>query len=167
MFSDMTTKSPPDITVFDIADWFLANAKYEGSELKPMRLQKLVYFAYGWYCAFSEQFLFKEDFYAWRRGLVVKVLYEKYKIFSDSPIILENLDCPKFEDDDVIETLESVWRNYSHFSDAVLDRVIRHRPHSPWRKAYRSLDWEAMIFPETIRDYFKELAENYEHVETQ
>jgi|GEM_PF-4384082 len=44
----MSPKSPPDITVFDIANWFLMQAKGEVMPLTHMKLQKLVYFAYGW-----------------------------------------------------------------------------------------------------------------------
>ena len=47
----MNPTSLPDITVFDIADWFLARTKAEEKPLKHMKLQKFVYFAYGWYCA--------------------------------------------------------------------------------------------------------------------
>jgi len=161
----MTLMSPPDITVFHIADWFLARANTEGKNLKPMKLQKLVYFAYGWYCAFSDQFLFKEVFYAWRLGLVVKVLYEKYKDFGENPILVENLVCLEF-DDDVTETLESVWKTYSPHSNRILEKLIR-RSNSPWHRAYRSFEWEAVILPETIRKHFQELAANYEHVGTQ
>ena len=43
----MDPKTPLNITVFDIANWFLARAKAENKPLKHMKLQKLVYFAYG------------------------------------------------------------------------------------------------------------------------
>ena len=87
----MIPKSPPDITVFDIADWFLAKAKLENKPLKHMKLQKLVYFAYGWYCAYRDysEPLFADSIFVWRRGVIVKSLYEKYKHFGDDPIKIE------------------------------------------------------------------------------
>jgi uncharacterized phage-associated protein len=154
----MVSNAPLDITVFDVANWFLAKAKSEDVPLKHMKLQKLVYFAYGWHCAYSPVPLFQEAIYAWRHGPVVKDLYEHHKPCGDAPIIAENLVCKDLPKD-VVESLEAVWKNYSPLPDATLGRAIRH--HDSWRKAVRSMDWDAVIPLEVIREYFKELVEKY------
>ena len=159
----MPPKSPPDITVFDIADWFLARAKAEDKPLKHIKLQRLVYFAYGWYCAYYDTPpLFGETIYAWRRGVGVKELHEKYGHCGDNPIIPEGLKCPNL-DENVEEILESVWKAYVHLSESLLGRAIYR--HSAWRKTQRSFEWEAVMSPEAIQETFKELVEKYDNVE--
>ena len=160
----MDIKSPPDITVFNIADWFLARAKDEGRDLKLLKLHRLVYFAYGWYCAYyDDPPLFKENFYAWRRGVLVKDLHERFKQCGGNPIFVRDLECPVF-DENVTEILESVWKAYAPRSEFTLSRAIR--SHSAWRQAQRSFELEAVILPETIRETFKELAQRYANVYT-
>jgi len=153
----MTEKSPSGITVFDIANWFLTKAQSENKPLKPMKLQKLVYFAYGWYSAFFDQFLFQEEIYAWRYGPVVKDLYDKYKPFRKNPIIVETYECPVF-DDDLSAVLQRVWELYSACTDFQLS-AITHRPNAPWSQKYRRDEWipYVVIEPELIRDYFKSI----------
>jgi len=158
----MTPKSPTDITVFDIADWFLAKAKAEGTDLKHMKLQKLVYFAYGWHFVFCDDLpLFQEDFYAWRRGVAVKDLYDKYQPFGSSPIIPEMSDCPSF-DEDISRLLRYVWALYGACSDLQLSKII-HRHDAPWNKTYQRNEWipYAKISPDLIRGYFLSLRVQY------
>jgi len=160
----MPPKSPPDITVHDIANWFLAKAQSENKSLKHMKLQKLVYFAYGWYFAYFDRPLFEEEIYAWRHGPVVEELYHRYKRYGKNPIDISVVEFPIFEEN-TTEILEDVWQNYSSFSDVELS-VATHRPNSPWRKAYSSYEWDAKMPPETIREYFKGLREEYKNVRT-
>jgi len=158
----MNPKSPPNITVFEIADWFLARAKSENKPLKHMKLQKLVYFAYGWYFAFYEDLpLFKQDFYAWRRGIVVKDLFDTYQQFGDSPIIPEMCAILEF-DEDVVRLLRHVWELYGECTDSQLNRIV-HRPDAPWNRTYRRDEWipYAKIAPDVIRDYFLSLRAQY------
>ena len=159
----MTPISPPNITVFHIADWFLARAKEDGKPLKHMKLQKLVYFAYGWYYAFYDHDvpLFEEEIYAWRYGPVVKDLYEKYKSFGSAPIIPEICEDHTF-DEDVSRILRHVWNLYAACSGYQLSEIT-HRPDAPWSKAYRRNEWipYATIKPELIREYFQTLRAQY------
>jgi len=156
----MTPESIPDTTVFDIADWFLAKANDENKPLKPMKLQKLVYFAYGWRYAYFDKPLFPETIYAWRHGPVVKELYDRFKPFKGQPII-EGVT-PKKLDVQVETILDSVWKAYGQYSDVHLSDIT-HRPDSPWASAYRSDEWYAVMTPESIRKYFKELLEKRTH----
>ena len=156
----MTSISPPDITVFHIADWFLAKAKSENKPLKHMKLQKLVYFAYGWHYAYTDMPLFGEKIYAWRHGPVVKDLYERFKPFKGNPIT-GDVNCQSVNEF-VESVLEGVWVAYEHYPDTHLSKIT-HRPDSPWTQAYRSYEWDAEIAPESIRDYFKERLRKYDH----
>ena len=156
----MQPKSPSDVTVFDIADWFLAKANNENKPLKPMKLQKLVYFAYGWHYAYLDTPLFPETILAWRHGPVVKELYDRFKSFKGKPI--EENVTPKKLDAQVETILDSVWTAYGQYPDVHLS-AITHRPDSPWTSAYQSDEWYAVIPPESIRDYFKALLEKRTH----
>ena len=149
----MTPKSPPDITVFDIADWFLAKAKAEDKPLRHMKLQKLVYFAYGWYYAYHNESLFPETIYAFRHGPVVKELYDRFETFGGNPIT-EDVEKPDFETQ--AETiLSSTWQAYEHYTDFQLSDITH--THPPWIDAYRSDKWFAVMSPESIRVHFKNL----------
>ena len=155
-------KSPPDITALEIADWFLATAKSEGRSLRPMKLQKLVYFAYGWYYYYYDASLFAEKFYAWPPGPVVEELYRKYEPFRGRPILVENLSVPDF-DEDVTGLLENIWKNFAKYSDSDL-RVETNRLNSPWDRVYDRDFRNVEITTELIREYFKALGERFAHV---
>ncbi|MCL2004770.1 MAG: DUF4065 domain-containing protein [Planctomycetaceae bacterium] len=154
----MTPKSPPDITVFDIADWFLAQATEENKPPRHMKLQKLVYFAYGWYYAYFDQPLFSETIYAWRYGPVVKALYDGYKHFKGNPIVSEiTIVRPKL-DNEVARILRYVWELYAACTDMQLSEIT-HRLNAPWHQTYKRDEWIPYeeIAPELIRDYFKSI----------
>ena len=154
----VSSKSPPDINVLEIADWFLAKAKSEHKPLKHMKLQKLVYFAYGWYYAYYDQPLFGEEIYAWRHGPVVAELYHKYKCYKDNPIA-ENIEPQTFAEN-VASILDGTWQAYEQYSDIQLS-AITHRDDSPWAHAYDPDEWYTVIPAESIRDYFKALRQKY------
>jgi len=149
----MTPLISPKIVVFPIADWFLTQATAKGTPLRHMKLQKMVYFAYGWYYAYFDQPLFGETIYAWRHGPVVKELYDQFKSFKGNPII--HRTAPKGIDTSVEPLLDSVWRAYEPYSDVQLSDITH--MHTPWLEAYRSYEWYAVMSPESIRDYFKKL----------
>ena len=150
----MTTQSPAN-TVFNIANWFLAKAKDEGEYLRPMKLQKLVYFAYGWYYAYFNQPLFPETIYAFRHGPVVKELYERFESFGGNPI---TEDVMKMDFDAQAETiLDSIWKAYEQYTDIQLSDITH--THPPWIDAYRSDEWFAVMAPESIQEHFKKLLE--------
>jgi uncharacterized phage-associated protein len=158
----MSSKRPPDITVFDIANWFLAKAKDENKPLKNMKLQKLVYFAYGWHGVYGGTLpLFTEEILVWRRGVVIKVLYDEHKACGDHPIIVENCTYPNLCED-IVVILNSVWNAYAPVSDTVLNKLIRR--HMAWRKAQRSPEWDAVMLPETIQSSFKEMIAKFANV---
>ena len=154
----MNPISPPDITVFDIADWFLAKAKAEDKPLKHMKLQKLVYFAYGWYCAYyDDPPLFPETIFAWRYGPVVADLYGRFKRFGDTPINRVSKE-PEL-DENVKEILEAVWDAYAPKTDVELSHIT-HRVEAPWAQVYREYGRNAVIEPVEIRNYFKKLKDS-------
>ena len=157
----MTTTSPPN-TAFDIANWFLVKAKKEGKKLKHMKLQKLVYFAYGWYFAYFDEQLFPEKIYAWPLGTVVEELYHEHKHNKDRPII-SDIDAHDIDDENVNFILEGVWEAYSPYNDMYLSGIT-HRTNSPWCKYFFNYEKNTPIPPEEIRCYFKDLKIQYDAI---
>lgn len=69
-------------TALAVANAFIQLAEQEGASISNMKLQKLVYFAQGFYAAFNNgQALFEEEIEAWKYGPVIPDLYHKFKIY--------------------------------------------------------------------------------------
>lgn len=60
-----------------------------GKEITPLALQKILYYAQGFYKAFFEKFLFEDDCQAWVHGPVYVKIYEKYKDFKSANIVID------------------------------------------------------------------------------
>ena len=51
-----------------IANFFLSLAKQSGEAITPMKLQKLVYYAHGWFAGHTGTPLINETVEAWHTG---------------------------------------------------------------------------------------------------
>lgn len=69
-----------------IANIFLEIAKEEGKKLTNMQVQKLVYFAHGWYLAFTDNALIDENVEAWTYGPVIPSVYEALQQYRANPV---------------------------------------------------------------------------------
>src|SRR5271154_4906780 len=69
-----------------IATEFIQLANADGKKLTPMQLQKLVYFAYGWYLAITGERLIDERVEAWQWGPVIPSLYSAFREYGSDPI---------------------------------------------------------------------------------
>lgn len=158
-----------------VANEFLALAKDEGKQLTPMQLQKLVYFAYGWYLAITGERLLDERVEAWQWGPVVPSLYNEFKRFGSGPItefarkaVVGTDGRISYEpyrvmsdrpEHDVIamKIIRKIWEIYGRFSASQLSNMT-HAPESPWsqtpEKDVRGTD----IPDDVIKAYFERLA---------
>src|SRR4051812_38412301 len=72
-----------------IANYFLDLAEMDNEKIQPLKMQKLVYFAHGWYMAFMGdpiKPLLDEYVEAWQYGPVIPDLYHAFKSFGSNPI---------------------------------------------------------------------------------
>ncbi len=69
-----------------IANGFLDRAAARGETLSPMKLQKLVYYAHGWFLALTGESLLDEPIHAWLYGPVVNSIYQEFRRFGSHPI---------------------------------------------------------------------------------
>lgn len=137
-------------TASDVAKAFLTIDK-----MTPKKLQKLCYYAQGWYLALTnEEELFSEDFQAWIHGPVIPGLYRDYKDNGWDYI-------PQESDHDLSEDLMSfvqeVYRVYGQLSGDQLERLSHSE--TPWIKARNGKKpWEpsnAIILKDSMKQYFR------------
>jgi uncharacterized phage-associated protein len=139
-------------------------------DLTPMKVQKLVYFAHGWYLAIKGEPLLTDRIQAWQYGPVIKDLYKETKKWSNSSIDCPitffdatrlELIVPRIEDKETIEFLDSVWQAYAKHSAMKLSNAT-HIAGSPWDLTVKSnngqVGWNTIIDDSLIKNYFLKLA---------
>jgi uncharacterized phage-associated protein len=76
-----------DRKAFACANYILDNLQNRGiNDLTNLKLEKLLYFAYGIHISLYNEALFDEKIQAWRLGPVVPSVYREFKDFGSNPI---------------------------------------------------------------------------------
>ena len=165
-------------SAFAIANYFLDLVESKGENLTPLKIQKLVFFAHGWYLALYDRPLVSERVEAWKWGPVISNLYHELKYFGRQPIIgrltsvgfvlpgsvLED----RFEtsmvdkkDEQVKGFLDNIWETHGKYSGVQLSNVL-HDKGSPWYQVWYEMENRgqhgAVIDTKIIRDYYHKLA---------
>ncbi|KTD17941.1 Panacea domain-containing protein [Legionella jordanis] len=144
-----------------IADYIISYFQEHGEPLTNLKLQKLLYYAQGWYLALYNKPLFDDKIEAWVHGPVIPAAYHSFKQYGygliDEKPSFPNLS-PKIRShlDEVID----VYGSYSAFE-------LEHLTHqtTPWKKARGNLPIDeassAEISQIDMKEYFLEkVAEN-------
>ncbi len=134
-------------------------------EITPLALQKLLYYAQGFFKAFNSRYLFDNDCEAWIHGPVFKSIYNKYKDHGFNPIDENSSQYDDFELTDVeTEILDSIIMNFGCYSGKVLEKMTHIE--TPWREARIGLgDDEGssrIIKKEAISEYFLGIKKKYD-----
>lgn len=124
-----------------IANEFLSLAQCDGKDITPLKMQKLVYFAHGWYLALFKLPLLSESVQAWDFGPVVSSLYREFKPFGSHAItedasvdgMYPHLSDPEFQEDsaDARAVIKQVWDQYQPYTASQLVSLT-HSADSPW-----------------------------------
>ncbi len=143
----------------NIANWFLnENRKqmnFEDSEfITNLKLQKLLYYAQGYYLAKKGRNLFDEDFLAWEHGPVIRKVYDKFKKFGSNGIQYED-DYDERIDEDTISLLKTVYKEFGQYTAWKL-RDMTHQE-KPWKETIRN----SIIQKNIIKQFFEE---NYSNI---
>lgn len=154
-----------------VANYFLDLAAEEKTNLTPMQLQKLVYFAHGWNLALYNEPLIVDPVQAWKFGPVVPTLYHEFKSFGAGAIPGKATEFdfaegrlvePSISEDDSkgSHLLKQIWKAYGGLSGPQLSNLT-HLPETPWSTVWdRSGGAMQTVIPnEEIRDYFTAQAE--------
>ncbi len=101
-------------------------------DITPLALQKLLYFAQGFYKAFTGEYLFHNNCEAWVHGPVFRSVYYKYKDHGYNPIEEEDYEYGEIKLTTVErELLDSIIRNFGCYSGKVLEKMTH--AEEPWR----------------------------------
>ncbi|WP_254473244.1 MULTISPECIES: Panacea domain-containing protein [unclassified Bartonella] len=158
--------------VQQIANFFLEKGREEDIRISPMKLIKLVYFAYGWMLAATGKRLFLDRIEAWQHGPVIPALYHEFKDwgrrcidFYSRMVDLETgeIFIPKMHknstDEYTFKLLEIVWNAYKNFSSAHLCNEA-HKEGTPWKKVYNGR-FGVKLKDHDIEEYFTQKINEY------
>lgn len=148
-----------------IANYMLDRGADAGLVITHLKLQKLVYYAYGWGSAILDADFFAEDIEAWPHGPVVPALWHEFKGYRANPITGRSIRYDPNTDAVSIYALDKrvraskrvladVWDAYGRMSASQL-RNLTHSPGSPWHDTYH--DGGGVIDKDEIRRYFQSL----------
>lgn len=141
-----------------IAKYLIKKSKDDKiTDLTNLKLQKILYYAQGWYLANKGNKLFNDRIEAWKLGPVVRSVYNVFSSFANQPIKM------KIEDGDLLGLAEDVkgyldklWSVYKNMSGPEL--VTYTHLEKPWREAWSKRDdndWDGEITAHSIKEYFE------------
>lgn len=129
-------------TPLAIANRFIVSFGGHGG-LEHMKLQKLVYFSYGWWLAshgLQQERLTNEGPEIWKHGPVFDSLYRVLKTFGRTPISIPQSTGPfarpdeiSPDDNEVASLISWIWARYGHLSSFALSDMT-HMPGSAWHR---------------------------------
>ena len=152
-------------TALDVANALIAKSHSVSSPISHMKLQKLVYFAFGWYGAITKQNLFEDEIQAWKFGPVVPDLYHRFKLYYLNPIPLNHFFASGSRlNPELLPLINKIWEVYGHFSAEELVNKT-HEVGTPWHQAWFSPhnsygSSNIAIDKASIRQHFEQLLAN-------
>ena len=141
------------LDVRKVAQWFVLRAAEDvnkgGEYLTQLKLQKLLYYAQGFYMAFNGEKLYSNKIVHMQYGPVVQSMATTLKSFGSDTI--KTLDIPVGElSDDVTSTLSLVYEKLGQYSAYKLVELTHNE--DPWKNTNSGDE----IKVELISKYFKE-----------
>ena len=131
-----------------VANYFLDLAEEKEEPLTPLKVQKLVYIAHGWYLALSKEALISDEYAeAWQYGPVFPSIYYEFKWFGSNKITDRAEELVSFnqlsgtwkkiiplvpsQDKITCTFLDRIWKVYSPYNAIVLSEMT-HEEGTPW-----------------------------------
>lgn len=142
-----------------IANYFIERGQKDGVTVDPLKVQKLVYLAHGWYLHFHHALLVSDQIEAWKYGPVVPGLYFAFRR-NGAKTIAERAkvpDCAPYLNEKTISFLNQIWHCYGRWSGIDLS-MLTHETNCAWDLARRTNDtpWNDAVIPnELIEDEFR------------
>ncbi len=133
-----------------VANYFIDLARKDGKTIRPLKLMKLVYLAYGYALAIIDRSIIDPRFdnvEAWRYGPVIPSVYHSFKQYRNSPITEKTVVMvsdddytvdfvePKLEDESARKVCDFVWKRYGEYTDSQLVTLLHGRA-TPWAQFY-------------------------------
>lgn len=141
----------------DVANYILHLDKVhdeDGAGISNLKLQKLVYYAQGFFLAIFGRQLFDEEIEAWTHGPVVPALYHHYKGCGKAPISCDpSFDTNSLESEEK-ELIEEVFEVFGKYTAWKL-REMTHED-QPWiEHEGADIDAAKIIPKEKLFEFFK------------
>lgn len=146
-------------TALAVANEFIKLSHSNERPITNMKLQKLVYFAQGFYAAMNNgERLFKEDFEAWKYGPVIPELYHKFKVYFAGAIPANHPFKESSELTDQEEkVIQWVYDNLGKYTAIQLSN-FSHLENSPWATVFNNQDSpERVIAVKDMAEYFEKM----------
>lgn len=134
-------------------------------EITPLALQKLLYYAQGFYKVFWGDFLFSENCEAWIHGPVYSNIYEEYKKYGSDIIDRKEIkiNAEEYLNDDKKTLLDVIVTSFGFYSGKALEKMTHYE--EPWilaRKGANSKEkGNNVITKESMEKYFTKVKEKY------
>ncbi len=143
-------------SALDIAKYLIGLAQRDGKPITNLRLQKLLYYAWGYYWNNYKKYLFNDNIEAWKYGPVVRKVYDEYKIFDGGDIIIseDEIDDAKLKigkDDRAF--LDGFYNFTKEYSTGTLVEVS-HRE-KPWNETFYT--GKQQIDFKLLEEFFNEI----------
>jgi uncharacterized phage-associated protein len=149
------------LTAQNVADYFLCRANEAGEPITNLKLQKLLYYAQGYFLAINcGESLFEDEIEAWVHGPVVPNVYRIYKHFRWQPINTE-IAAPDISQT-ITDFLDLIIETFLPM-DAYKLELMTHAE-TPWLEARGDLPKDAVcrntIKIKEMQSYFSKLIGN-------
>ena len=145
-----------------VANYFLERARDDRVRVDPMKIQKLVYIAHGFYLGFTKEPLVEEGFEAWTYGPVCRTLYKEFRMFGSGQITKlarNKFSTPRLPESAQRERkiLAFVWKRYGDLGSIDLSKKT-HEKEGPWAKAIaESHQVNSKISDVRIEEYYRDV----------
>jgi len=145
------------IPAIEVARYFLSLTDEDAGELiSNLKLQKLLYYAQGFYLALFDEPLFPESIEAWTHGPVVPEVWRHFRDCGSEPIQPEEFNVTLF-DDDKREFLKEIYNEFGQYSAWKLREMTHVEP--PWKDAYKEDISGSEITHKALIEHFSEFVE--------
>lgn len=133
-------------------------------DITPLALQKLLYYAQGFYKAFMGEVLFNNNCEAWVHGPVYRSIYYKYKDYGFNPIEENDFQFGVINLTTVEKQfIDSIIRNFGCYSGSILEKMTHSE--EPWRVTRLGLNdnegSDRIIEKELISKFFNKIKEKH------
>lgn len=143
------------------------------SDFSPLKIQKLLYYAQGFYLGNTGEKLYEEDFEAWKFGPVLPTIYNEFRDLGHEEIkryatdieidgFKINQNEPRIDSSnvEVSDYLKKIALTYGKYSPIQLSNMT-HEKGGPWWEVYEALEFNIVkntkIPEELIKKHFSDI----------
>ena len=145
-----------EISALDVAKYLIGLAQRDGKPVTNLRLQKLLYYAWGTYWNLYRKILFKDDIEAWQFGPVVRDVYIEYCDSKKQTLSIKERDFSEIEKKLNIEIKKFLTSFYQGYKDLTTNSLVSSsHEEKPWKTTYKGK--KTVIPIEKLKDFFNDI----------